>query len=177
MSRGPGRIERAILACLEADPDNAFTTRELVRRVYGADDAKRHRVAILRAGRRLTERHWWFDYLRGDGLGGELVFFDWRRVKSYGMARLKADLVNKYASRDPRTPPHWIETEADLRATMEPGGKHHHLVAPGGSWARHCEYEWAKASGDADRAAELKAGQERVIAALTAACAGGGRSK
>jgi hypothetical protein len=34
MSRGPGRIERAIEAAFAAEPDNAFTIEDLCDRIY-----------------------------------------------------------------------------------------------------------------------------------------------
>ena len=58
MSRGPGRIERAIAAILDAEPDNAFTTEDLCERVYPGVNRveKKHRVAVLRAANKLIKR-------------------------------------------------------------------------------------------------------------------------
>jgi hypothetical protein len=51
MSKGPGRVSRAIEAALEAEPDNAFTVEDLCDRVYRGINRveKKHRVAVLRA--------------------------------------------------------------------------------------------------------------------------------
>ena len=38
MSKGPGRIQRIIMAAFEAEADNAFTTTELCERAYGDVD-------------------------------------------------------------------------------------------------------------------------------------------
>ena len=50
MSRGPGRIERAIRALFDANPDAAFTTDDLCRACYPARRVEhKHRVAVWRA--------------------------------------------------------------------------------------------------------------------------------
>jgi hypothetical protein len=51
MSRGPGRIQRAITAAFERDPKRSFTTDELVELAYpGVRRIEtKHRVAVLRA--------------------------------------------------------------------------------------------------------------------------------
>jgi hypothetical protein len=58
MSKGPGRIERAIAAALDAEPDGAFTTDDLCDRVYRGVNRieKKHRVAELRAASNLMKR-------------------------------------------------------------------------------------------------------------------------
>ncbi len=56
MSRGPGRVERAIAAAFaEADPDVAFTTDDFCAVAFPEDGGieKKHRVSVLRAARRL----------------------------------------------------------------------------------------------------------------------------
>ena len=58
MSRGPGRIERAIRVLFDANPDLAFVTDELAEHCY--PDAKaierKHQVSVLRAARSLAEK-------------------------------------------------------------------------------------------------------------------------
>jgi hypothetical protein len=56
MSRGPGRIQRAVIALIESDPDGVWTTAEICRRVYpdARGVAKKHRVAVLCALRRVA---------------------------------------------------------------------------------------------------------------------------
>jgi hypothetical protein len=55
MSKGPGRVQRAILGLIEAEPDGAWTIADLCRDAYpGANQIERkHRVAVLSALRRL----------------------------------------------------------------------------------------------------------------------------
>jgi hypothetical protein len=51
MSRGPGRIERAIRGLLDAHPDLAFTTDDLAEHCYPgvAPIERKHQVSVLRA--------------------------------------------------------------------------------------------------------------------------------
>jgi hypothetical protein len=57
MSRGPGRLERAIRALFDAHPDEAFVTDELCEHCYpeARPIEKKHRVAVLRAARNVLK--------------------------------------------------------------------------------------------------------------------------
>jgi hypothetical protein len=154
MSKGPGRIQRAIKALFEAEPDNAFTTTELCERVYGVKDTgKRHRIAVIRAAKTIPG----LDHWAGENLGKQLVFYDPLNVMSYAMARLKSGFLENYRNADPRCPPHWkTDTEADLRAKLG-NDEYRKLICEGGSWWLHTEISRAKARGDQKRAAQLQA--------------------
>jgi hypothetical protein len=152
MSKGPGRIERAILAAVEADPDNAFTTAELVEKAFPRIKVnykirKKHRVSVLRAAKKLTTQGKGLNnFLTGEGLGGQLVFFNRYNVKSYAMARLKADRCNLYRTADPRlyySRPFKTsrEQENNLREMLIPGGSDHKHIVEGGAWWHHVR-EW-----------------------------------
>jgi hypothetical protein len=54
MSKGPGRVQRAIRAIFAAEPDNAFTTAELCARVYGTRVTNKHRIAVIRGPTSIT---------------------------------------------------------------------------------------------------------------------------
>ena len=55
MSKGPGRVQRAISALIDGDPDGAWTTADICRAVYPDDEIdKKHRVAVLYALRHMT---------------------------------------------------------------------------------------------------------------------------
>ena len=57
MSKGPGDIERRLRDLLKDSPKNPFTTEMLCRQVYGVQVVKKkHRVAVLRALKRLSTR-------------------------------------------------------------------------------------------------------------------------
>jgi hypothetical protein len=165
MSRGPGRIQRAIEAAFKADPDNALTTMELCERVYGTEHVgKKHRVAVVRAAKRIPSLDYWI----GDNLGGQLVFFVRFNIKSYGMARLKGDHFENYRNEDKRRcgwPWREPSTEAELRAKLR-NAEHRKLMAKNGAWWRHIEIAKAKARGDEQRAAELQAAIDKELAQI-----------
>jgi len=148
MSRGPGKIERAIAALLDGNPDMAVTTEELAERVYGVGTVeKKHTVSLLRALRRLAQRRpdigktWDRDWQRHYKRARNTVWFNRRNVQSYGMMMLKTRYCayrisesEKQFSHIGRIPK--VETEAELLAMMAAGGKYHSYVQPGGDWYR-----------------------------------------
>jgi len=90
MSKGPGRIERAIEAVLDAAPDNAFSVADLCREVYGVRHIeKKHRVAVKRAAKLIAARRK-LAHLSSALPGAELIFYQPDRVLSYVMANVKA---------------------------------------------------------------------------------------
>jgi hypothetical protein len=172
MSKGPGRVQRAISAAFAAEPDNAFLLSELCERVYPGLNRidKKHRNAVARAAKAIPS----IDYMKREVLGSELVFYDQFNVMSYAMARLKADHLHRYRNNDNRyfTPRGWFrdamgfkkgysyqwkgESEAELRALIAEGGKEHKLVVEGGAWWLHTELAKAKARGDRKRTAQIQ---------------------
>jgi hypothetical protein len=96
MSKGPGRIERAIGDILDGAPESAFTAEELCRRVYDLDPFelgavwKQHRVAVIRAGKRLAERRPEIDWRRSEGRASEIIFFRRDNAVSYQVGWLKS---------------------------------------------------------------------------------------
>lgn len=167
MSRGPGRIERAIEAVLDAEPDNAFTTDDLCNRVYGNRlIEKKHRVAVIRAATSVAKGRSNLNWWRSETLGGKFVFFTADNVMSYAMARLKSGgvLGGYYRNTDPRI--RRRSTEEDLLARLGQGGDHRSLVEPGGAWWRHTEAWKARRDGDDDLAEKLEAENKRQLAML-----------
>jgi hypothetical protein len=182
MSRGPGRIERAIAAILDGEADNAFTTEDLCERVYSGVNRveKKHRVAVLRAVNKLVKRRDNTGCMRCENLGGTRVYFNIDNVMSYAMAQLKTDQFNHYRSNDDRyfTPKskrfrdamgfkkgyvyQWPRSsEAELRAELAEGGQNHKHVVPGGAWWKHTQWDVAemeaKRVGDTKRLEEIAA--------------------
>ena len=90
MSRGPGKIERALETLFRENPSDHFTTTELVERVFpGANRVeKKHRVSTMRAAYKAAARTFWLTRRQG-GVGGELVFYNGCDRASYdaGFAR------------------------------------------------------------------------------------------
>jgi hypothetical protein len=137
MSKGPGRIERAIAGILDRSPDNAFTTEELCEKVYRTKQVQRkHRVAVLRAAASLAKRRDTLGVWVSDVLGSTKVYYTIDNVMSYGMARLKADNFHHYRSNDERV--NWYRdgptSEKELRAELAKGGRDYERIKPGGSW-------------------------------------------
>jgi hypothetical protein len=60
MSRGPGRIERAIRALFDAQPDEAWPTEVLAARCYDEPTERGHMVSVLRAAHKIVaaDPHW-----------------------------------------------------------------------------------------------------------------------
>ena len=163
MSKGLGHVGRAIEAAFEAEPDNAFTTEELCERAYPLTaqylSERKQRVAVLRAVKTLMRHRpdLGIDACREFmARGAPVVFYRQYRVLSYAMARLKGDefWIRRYNKR---------KSEAELRAEIAEGGRHHQYVIPGGAWLRHTEMAIAKRDGDHEKLARLEAEQERVM--------------
>lgn len=98
MSRGPGRIERAILAALQAEPDNALTAHELCERIFLSclPPEKKHRVAVIRAMHRIAARCAAFDIVERHGLG--VAIYHLESPRSRAEAEAKLDNRRRYRS-------------------------------------------------------------------------------
>lgn len=93
MSRGPGWIQREILAIFDNADYPAFDTSELCRRIYKTTAIeKKHRVAVIRAIRGLVKgrlralRVWRPEFEKAD-----LVWFDSHRIPLAKRGRPAAD--------------------------------------------------------------------------------------
>jgi len=159
MSRGLGRIERAIVVVFTAEPDNAFTVGELCERIYPDCERidpdyscvdKKHRVAVIRAAQSLSRRWPDLGWRYSQWLGREKIFFNADSVMSFAMARLKGDQF-EYGG------------EEKLRSSLLEGGKNHEHIVEGGAWRRHRDMWLAKRDGDTARLKELEAEQERDL--------------
>ena len=78
MSRGPGRVERAIKAAFDAEPTRVFTTEYLCAHVYaGATKIeKKHRVSLIRAAKRVLQRELNWRMTRTHKPGAPFLFFN-----------------------------------------------------------------------------------------------------
>lgn len=153
MSRGPGRIERAIGEAFTASPEQVFTVEHLCLICYPGINRpeKRHRVAVIRAAENVCRRQHW-DWARRS----TLVFFNTVNIRSYTRMAIYG--------------PH-MERNLDY-----PKARHHEYTRPGGTWWYHVEIAKARVAGDdalADRlSAELKIDNEDRMAALQERMAG-----
>jgi hypothetical protein len=171
--RRHGRLVAGILATFAVDPDAALTVADIAMLAYGVElpeVTKAHRVAVLRAMRRVCELEPRFGLVDGDGPLGQAIIYDRTRALSYGLARLKADYLYHYQwSRVPRGEGSEPEGEAALRARLAPGGDHHHeYVTPGGGWWRHARKALAELEGDQETLAKVSAEQQAEWAAMMA---------
>ncbi len=119
MSRGPGKIERAIRALFDAHPDEAFVTDELVEHCYPDVIGKierKHQVAVLRAARQVIadDRDW--DAWRINGMGRGWVFVNRDSARSIAFASSIAVQGSFY-----RSPKRARRTGGDWRRV--PGGR------------------------------------------------------
>jgi hypothetical protein len=100
MSRGPGRIERAIRDLLDAHPDLAFVTDELVEHCYpGVTPIERkHQVSVLRAAHRVVAGDPDWTAWRIEGQGRGWLFVNLGNLQSYALGRMIGDQFNIYRS-------------------------------------------------------------------------------
>ncbi len=88
MSRGPGRIERAIKAVFDAEPTRVFTTEHLCAQVYAGVPAieKKHRVSLIRAAKHVIQREHNWRMTRTHMPGAPFLFFNGAIVDSVNVA-------------------------------------------------------------------------------------------
>jgi hypothetical protein len=159
MSRGPGKIERAIEAIFDATrpEEAAFTVEELCERVYNVRAyrvAKKHRVAVVRAAKVLVRRGGNYDWQGYGGRGGALVLLRPDNVSAQATAEVKTWGVYKWARYQAQWLRGRIEAE-DIKEGMSPNGRY---------WLR-AELAKAVRAGDEVRATEIRAEQARKNAA------------
>lgn len=146
MSRGPGRIERAIEAAFREHPATTFSAAELCLIAYPGINRpeKRHRVSVIRAADKVASRlHW--RYRHAERPGGENVYFNLLNVRSYTLGKLRCAWSNIPL--------------ADLEERVDDPGTYRSEWAkcqPGGVWWRHVEIHRADILGDADESARLR---------------------
>ena len=74
-----GRLVAGILAAFAADPDAALTVADIAMPAYGVGldgVSKAHRVAVLRAMRRVRELEPRFGSLNGEGPEGQIIIYE-----------------------------------------------------------------------------------------------------
>ena len=159
MSRGAGKIERAIAHLFQTDVDDAYTVEDLAERVYTTAETieKKHRVAIIRAGKKICQRSPDWTWYIGENRGNTLVFFNLYNTLSYATARLKADMFNFYRHKDKRTNG---KDARQIKKMLEPGGSYYGHVRHGGAWWRHVQLRIADRDGI--EVPELWAEQEKA---------------
>jgi hypothetical protein len=189
MSKGPGRIERAIKELFSSNPDLAFGVIDLVEHCFpGAAPEKKHSVSVIRAGHKVADADPDWTVWRGEGQGAALVFVNQASLQSHCLGFLIADNFFRYRSpkralrcywgadahraghRMMEASSHLMADRASLLAELAPGGRH----GPGGrhdlfaARKKFVDLHIAERDGD-PRAGEMRAEMEAGRAAVTAA--------
>jgi hypothetical protein len=121
MSRGPGRIERAIRELFDAHPDLAFVTDELAEHCYpdAGPIERKHQVAVLRAAQKVVanDPDWTVWLISGMGTG--LVFVNQANVQSYTLGLMIGsslpDIIYRSEKRARRRPGEWVRCGPGFR--------------------------------------------------------------
>ena len=145
MSRGPGRVERAVEQIFKEQPSCAFTTEELAEIVYPGINRveKKHRVAVLRAAYKVAYRLGWFAF-RCERPGGHTVYCNPCDVRSYALGRLRSDFVHNDRSLER------LQKMAEGRSDREEDQHETERVSPGGAWWNHVQIERHRRDGTTD---------------------------
>jgi hypothetical protein len=122
VSRGPGRIERAIRQLFDAHPDEAFVTDELAEHCYPdvRPVTRKHQVAVLRAAWNVLKNEADWCEERINGMGNGYVFYNAANVRSTTLGRsiVWGDIVYRSPGRACRPPTRWTNHHHFRRRPM-----------------------------------------------------------
>jgi len=181
MSKGPGRIERAIRELFDAHSDLAFVTDELAEHCFPEADKveRKHQVTVLRAAWNVIDADPDWSAWRISGQGQGWVFANKANLQSYALCRMITRSGFVYRSEKRARRRGWWnkpDTREDLLARLRPGSVNDTFlkeVQPDGRWARAVESHCARRAGDVERADRIAGELEYERA--TYACALGVR--
>jgi hypothetical protein len=148
MSRGPGRVERALVAAVAASPRHAITIEEACNQLYPlaqGSSPKKHRAAVTRAGKKAARRGENIGHTSYRGPGRTAAFYAADEVEAYAHANLKAM--------------GWGHDDASRQSHIKTTFKKH--LEPGGRWWLDVQLFIAERDGDPDRAAEHRRAIDR----------------
>ena len=158
MSRGPGKVRRAISDLMKSEPDGAWTIEDLCKRVYAGINSveKKHRVSVLRAVRKAIDGDPDWTLYEGDNTGCTLTLVNEANIMSFALGRMKSDGSDHYRDRRAeREAPYLVHTEEQLKAQLAPGGKHHDYVQPDSALNDYVRLHIARRDGDTKTVEEL----------------------
>ena len=169
MSKGPGKVERAVQDLFESDPTGAWLIDDIVWHVWPDNDYPLPRsqlVSARRAAKNVAQRLDWDTWRSGifTRRGAPMAYYNPYNVMSYALARVKTD--HEYWALE--------FSEADWRAKLDKDDNQR-CIEPGGAWWIHTEQRIAKRDGDEARLAELDAMMEELRERVQEAIAGLGR--
>lgn len=156
MSRGPGKIERAISDLLEANPAGTFILPELVAAAYPDLEyyEKKHSVSIWRAVHniKLPDNSWWRIEAALNLKGVPYILHNRLNLRSLGVASERGRLwpIRKgYGIEEPQT-----DKEAETQC-LSPQSRSYPYVLEDGPLPALVEYYRARVKGDKAEAERL----------------------
>jgi hypothetical protein len=144
MSRGYGRIERAIRGIFRPYVEQVFSSDDLVRLVFpdAPEVTKALRASVMRAAHKIAAERRWSTLRRTHGNGIDagkynFIFFNRRKVMSYARALHRSNRSGWYGVWDDWNDQDWA-----------PDGRYHHLVAENGKmWEEVEQFKREDAAG------------------------------
>jgi hypothetical protein len=163
MSRGPGRIERAISDVFEANPSMTYGVEDLAAIAYPGVNRieKKHRVAVIRAANRVAAKLWWQGW-RAESLGHPVIYCNLLNHRSYAIGRLRVF----------RPDDGYVRSHADIASAIDDPECYHRRdwardwsesASEGGAYWKHVEINRARQAGEHERANELRGELNRGI--------------
>jgi hypothetical protein len=149
VSRGPGRIQRAIESTFRQNPSSTYSVDELAAVAYpGINQVeKKHRVAVLRAAAAAAETCGWW-YGQAQRPGHSMIYGYPLDLRSYAIWTMRRDFLS--GSMTPEQLAKALDDPKDWRSEWK-------NVQPGGSWWYHVEINRADREGDEPRASQMRA--------------------
>jgi hypothetical protein len=176
MSKGPGRIERAIRELFDTHPDLAFVTDELCEHCYPDTRPieRKHQVSVLRAAWNVLKDDPDWSVWRIMGMGRGWVFFNHASAQSYTLGRKIVDnfIVYRSEKRARRQPGEWVWIRGSGGGRRKIVNDHRGIVpdraallasysgCPHERWARHIAWHIEWRDGDAATRAAVDASRE-----------------
>jgi len=140
MSRGPGRIQRAIEHAFRQHPSATYAVDELVLIAYPGLNRveKKHRVATIRAADTVAKDLGW-QGMRADRPGHPVIYGNQLDLRSYATWNMRRDFIEGA-----------LTAERIEAALDDPKAWHSRWswVQPGGAWWQRVEINRARAAGD-----------------------------
>jgi hypothetical protein len=188
MSRGPGKVERAIEALFGADSEAAYAVEDMCEVIYrvavrpkGWRSEEQYRRAVVQAGHAIFQRGTNFNWQSkkqhriavvraANNLirrGANLGWARWSAGRGSQLVLYVPDNVVSYAKArlksDPLEP--WWQGGAWLEAQL---ARDREYLEPDGAWWRLVEIEKARRAGEEDRVKLLEAQRDADLGSLAA---------
>jgi hypothetical protein len=175
MSKGPGRIARAIANLLADEPEGAWTTEELCQRIYHEVSIersrldpetavqKKHRVAVIRAANNIIAQRPEVVWDRNWHHGRTLILYRRDNYASAALAQAKTDDINRNDSQF-----RWVrrqdKRDASAAQTCQAAAKL--MTNPMAYSMREVRRFLAERDGDTETVAKIDAAEEQIRKAL-----------